>query len=83
VLPGTENQAYLTAAQIDEDVNFDNDSLDRWRRVSSVRLCIVLRTETPVSAGEANTTTDCDGQSVSDTFLRKVIRTTVALRNRT
>jgi type IV pilus assembly protein PilW len=83
VLPGTENQAYMTAAQIDADETFNDDALDRWRRVSSVRLCIVLRTESPVSAGEANTITDCDGQSVSDTFLRKVIRTTVALRNRT
>lgn len=86
ILPANEAQIYMTAAQINTDAAFVNDSLDRWRRVVSVRLCMVFRSERQ-EADAPIPYFDCDGNrqndgANADRFLRKVVRTTVALRNR-
>jgi len=86
VVGGTETQRYLSAAEIDalKTSTFASDSFDPWRRVTSVKLCIMMR-GLQADAPEPAPVTDCDGNTVggSDRFVRKVLRTTVALRNRT
>lgn len=78
-----ETQVYTTAAAIDSNVAFNADDLNRWNRVTSVQICIVLRSPQVDKNGEAGATVDCDGVTKSDRYLRKVIRTTIALRNHT
>lgn len=84
VLPGNEAQIYMTATQINTAPEFAGDSLDRWRRVVSVRLCMVFRSER-AEADEPVPYVDCAGNRrlPEDRFLRKVVTTTVALRNKT
>lgn len=90
VLP-TATQLYQTAAQIDGNLAYAGDILDRWRRVTSVTICVVLRGQTadaPAATpfqpciGNANATT-VTTPAASDRFLRKTVRATVVLRNRT
>lgn len=86
VVGGNETQRYLSAAAIDalKATTFASDSLDPWRRVTSVKLCVMLR-GLQADAPEAVPVRDCDGNLIdgTDRFIRKVLRTTVALRNRT
>lgn len=82
--PVAQTQRYLTATEIDTELAYAADDLDRWRRVVSVRLCITVRSTT--QAANAPTAYEaCDDTVVTptDRFLRKTVRATVALRNRT
>lgn len=75
---------YLTATQVTALAPATNPEL-AWRRVKSVRVCVVARSEAPVARGAALTQyLDCDGNvaSSTDNRLRRAYTTTVVLRNR-
>ncbi|KQT10708.1 hypothetical protein ASG30_07800 [Ramlibacter sp. Leaf400] len=59
---------------------------ERWGKVASVRICVVVRSNKPVVLGEGSARyVKCDGtidSSVSDSYLRRAYSTTVVLRNR-
>lgn len=86
---------YLTADQVVTEstmATLANDS-DRWGRVITVRVCVVVRSEAPVVPSTASAAVnaaaasyvDCDGSVNSantDRRLRRAYTTTVVLRNR-
>ena len=79
---------YLSATQIDTNValaSLPNDGA-RWSKVITVRICVLVRSESPVVSDSASASyLKCDG-SVSaaqpDLRLRRAYSTTVVLRNR-
>ena len=79
---------YLTAHGVETETSLAalaNSGL-RWGRVLSVRICIVVRSETPV-APDADSAKyyKCDGtldSTKTDLRLRRAYSTTVVLRNR-
>jgi len=92
---------YLTANQVETDtalalapttLAYDGgDSVKanlwaRWARVSTVRVCVVIRSENPVVSDTASQQyVKCDGtvdSSQTDLRLRRAYTTTVVLRNR-
>ena len=92
---------YLTANQVETDVALASATLipppqaadptepnrwARWSRVSTVRLCVVVRSEQPVVTDTASQQyVKCDGtvdSSQTDLRLRRAYTTTVVLRNR-
>lgn len=80
--------AYMTAAEIDQlaTAKVGADAIDdRWGRVLSVRICLLVRSPDPVNdASNANTYTDCNNvtQEANDNRLRRTFVSTVMLRNR-
>ncbi len=82
--------SYQTAAEIDALANsgtFPTDNLlDRWGRVLSVRVCLVMRSDQPVRDAPAGAFTykNCNNidTTAADGFMRKTYTTTVLLRNR-
>lgn len=62
------------------------DDAVRWQKVASVRVCVVIRSNKPVSLGEGSASyLKCDGSvetSPPDSRLRRAYTTTVVLRNR-
>lgn len=63
----------------------DADEIGNWNNVNSVRICMLLRSESTRVARAAQTYTDCNGQSVTaaDQRLRQAAWMTINLRNRT
>jgi type IV pilus assembly protein PilW len=87
--PGTV-AGYLTPNQIEN--NFDNvnglvnlaTAQLRWDRVSTVQICLVVRSADPVLDTATTTYLDCDGQVATskDRRIRRAYFATVELRNR-
>lgn len=79
---------YLTANQVLTETNMALLASDaaRWGRVLTVRICIVVRSESPVAPDIASASyVKCDGNvdtSKTDLRLRRAYSTTVVLRNR-
>jgi type IV pilus assembly protein PilW len=86
---------YLTAQQVETDTNVDSTGIAlstlatsqaRWDRVTTVRICVLVRSELPVATAGADSVKyiNCDGNltTPSDQRLRKAYYTTVVLRNR-
>jgi type IV pilus assembly protein PilW len=79
---------YLTADGVITETNMAllASDADRWGRVITVRICVVVRSETPVAPDAASASyTKCDGStdsSKTDLRLRRAYSTTVVLRNR-
>ncbi|WP_051236183.1 PilW family protein [Ottowia thiooxydans] len=81
--------AYLTATQIDalpSSSKLPNITDDRWGRVLSVRICLLIRSEQPMrdvpTGGHAYKTCDNSDAAGTDGYLRRTFTTTVLLRNR-
>jgi type IV pilus assembly protein PilW len=79
---------YLDASEILTEANMAalSDDATRWAKVATVRICIVVRSETPVAPDAASAQyLDCSGTLVTtppDLRLRRAYTTTVVLRNR-
>ena len=79
---------YLTANGIATDANLAAlTTPQRWARVLTVRICVLVRSASPLPVGEASAQyIDCHGNLVStnaaDFRLRRAYTTTVVLRNR-
>jgi type IV pilus assembly protein PilW len=79
---------YLTANQVINDVNMAGlaDDAARWAKVISVRICVLVRSESAVAPDAASAQyVKCDGTletSPPDLRLRRAFSTTVVLRNR-
>jgi type IV pilus assembly protein PilW len=81
--------AYLSAAEIDAlpvTGTLPNATDDRWGRVLSVRVCLLMRSDQPVPdapAGAPHYST-CDNRDAAsaDHYLRRAFTTTALLRNR-
>lgn len=73
--------SYLTAAGVDALPGADAD--ERWSRVVSVKICLVMRSELPDQNGPS-TYRDCAGAVVAspNNFSRRSFQTVVTLRNR-
>lgn len=76
---------YRTASQIDSE--FATEALlDRWRRVASVKICVLMRSVEPArdNSISGQSYKDCDGntQTSSDGYLRRAYITTAQLRNK-
>lgn len=85
--PGdTQVITYLNAADI--NTAFSGESMDtRWKRVVSVKTCLLMRSAMPMKDIAATATyRDCDGtlvtQATPDGYLRRAFITTATLRNR-
>lgn len=78
--------AYRTAAQIDS--LYSTESIDaRWKRVVSVKICLLMRSADPMKDIAATASyIDCDGAkktlTTPDGYLRRSFITTAALRSR-
>lgn len=87
--PATAGVAgYLTADQVRTQVNMAglaNDA-ERWAKVITVRICVLVRSEMPVAADAASARyLKCDGTletTPADLRLRRAYHATVVLRNR-
>ncbi len=57
---------------------------ERWSRVISVRICLVMRSEGQSQGSAGSPYKDCSGANVTptDNFIRKVFQTVVTLRSR-
>ena len=78
---------YLTADQVVTESNMALLPIaDRWGKVLTVRVCIVVRSEKPVASDSASASyLKCDGSrdtTKTDLRLRRAYSTTVVLRNR-
>ncbi|MDA7415202.1 PilW family protein [Xenophilus arseniciresistens] len=80
---------YLDASEVDALLStrtLPTDTEDRWGRVLSVRVCLLMRSDQPVNdAPEGGMTyKDCSNvdQKGTDGYLRRTFTTTVLLRNR-
>ncbi|MDO8279152.1 MAG: PilW family protein [Burkholderiaceae bacterium] len=71
---------YATAAQIDA---LPGDVDQRWKRVISAKICLIMRSET-ADQGGAQPYIDCAGTLVTpnDNFMRRAFSSVVTLRNR-
>jgi type IV pilus assembly protein PilW len=85
---GRSNQVlrYVNAAAVDTMLLADGTpaSVDqRWARVVSVKICMVVRASTP-DQSQPQPYADCDDQTATptDKYLRRSISTVVTLRNR-
>ena len=79
---------YLTADQVRTQVNMAalaNDA-ERWAKVITVRICVLVRSEAPVATDSASARyLKCDGRweaAPPDLRLRRAYHATVVLRNR-
>ena len=62
-------------------------NVDRWKKVATVRVCVIMRSETPILGTDlTHYYYGCDAAaapiSITDGILRRAFITTVALRNR-
>lgn len=80
---------YLTANEIENNSALKTaipSSANRWGRVLTVRICVVVRSESPIAqADESTAYYKCDGtldSTQTDRRLRRAYSTTVVLRNR-
>ncbi|PWW48619.1 PilW family protein [Melaminivora alkalimesophila] len=80
---------YATAAEIDalpSSGTITDPTQDRWSRVLSVRICVIMRSELPVQDAPdgAMKYKDCENvdRGITDNYLRRAFTTTVLLRNR-
>lgn len=80
---------YLTANDIESNSAFTTaipSSANRWGRVLTVRICVVVRSEKPIAqVNESTSYYGCNGtlnSSQTDRYLRRAYSTTVVLRNR-
>lgn len=79
---------YLTANEVvtESTMALLTSDADRWGRVLTVRICVVVRSENAVAPDSASSSyIQCDGSidsSKTDMRLRKAYTTTVVLRNR-
>jgi type IV pilus assembly protein PilW len=79
---------YLSASQIETDPSMASltSSLERWKRVVAVRICVLARSEANIT--NSNTSSqyvDCEGNlktNTTDLRLRRAYFATVSLRNR-
>jgi type IV pilus assembly protein PilW len=79
---------YLSASQIETDPSMASltSSLERWKRVVAVRICVLTRSEANIT--NSNTSSqyvDCEGNlktNTTDLRLRRAYFATVSLRNR-
>lgn len=82
----TQVVTYMTASDL--NTAFSGESMDtRWRRVLSVKTCLLMRSTDPIKDIAATATyRDCDGtlvtQATPDGYLRRAFITTGTLRNR-
>lgn len=86
-LTNTAIAGYLDASDLAGHPAFAGASeAERWGKVASVRICVVVRSNRPVVHGEGSARyVKCDGTietSVPDSYLRRAYSTTVVLRNR-
>ncbi len=75
---------YLTQTQLDADATtLGITTEDSWKRVVSVKICMVMRSEAPDQNGSGSYV-DCSGTVVAsgDKYLRRAFRSVVSLRNR-
>ncbi|CAK7029889.1 PilW family protein [Saezia sanguinis] len=79
---------YMTASQVAS--SFPNETVsgtegyDRWNRVTSVRVCVLVRSREPVSSAPSFDYTDCDGVAQPDPgtgYLHRAMFTTVEIPN--
>lgn len=87
VTPEADIAGYLDATGIATHPGFAPlDDAERWRKVASVRVCVVVRSSKPVVVPEGSRRyLKCDGSlenSPPDSHLRRAYSTTVVLRNR-
>jgi type IV pilus assembly protein PilW len=79
---------YLTALQVVNETSMAAmaNVPNQWGKVLAVRVCVVVRSESPVLTDTASSAyTKCDGATgpaVPDLYLRRAYSTTVVLRNR-
>jgi type IV pilus assembly protein PilW len=79
---------YLAASDVvtDSTMALLTSDADRWGRVLSVRVCVVVRSESAIAPDTGSSSyTKCDGStdsSKTDMRLRRAYSTTVVLRNR-
>ena len=83
----TQIVAYLNAADVDTAFASDTNVNDRWRRVISVKVCLLMRSaETMKDIAATATYRDCDGTSKTlstpDGYMRRAFLTTATVRNR-
>lgn len=87
VTPEADIAGYLDATGIATHPEFAPlDDAERWRKVASVRVCVVVRSSKPVVVPVGSRRyLKCDGSlenSPPDSHLRRAYSTTVVLRNR-
>ena len=83
----TQIVAYLNAADVDTAFAADTDVDERWRRVVSVKICLLMRSaETMRDIAATATYRDCDGTSKTlstpDGYMRRAFISTATVRNR-
>ena len=69
----------------DLDTNYSGESMqDRWSRVRSVKICVLMRSAETARDGTSQSYRDCWGnvQQSSDGYLRRAYITTAQLRNK-
>lgn len=68
-----------------KDADTEDPPPNSWCAVTSVRVCLIVRSDDRTTEEENTPYTDCDGNeaSVADRRLRRAMITTISLRNRT
>lgn len=76
--------SYLPASALDRNCSSLNAKADSWCSVSSVRICVVIRSDDNVNDQTGVPYIDCDGvqRTANDRRFRQAFTTTVAIRNR-
>lgn len=71
---------YMSATELTSQYSAD---VDPWRRVASVRICILVRSSQPIALAPSYEYTDCNGatQTSGDSHLRRALFTTVEVAN--
>ena len=79
----TQVVAYMSAADIDTQYAAEAADL-RWKRVLSVRVCLLMRGDAKASDQDTAPYIDCDNvkQTSADKLLRRAFTTTISMRNR-
>lgn len=74
-----QTEQYLTASEVKSHFASADDG---WRRVTSVRICIIVRSSNPVPA-PTHDYTNCNGKLITpkDNYLRQAMFTTVEVSN--
>lgn len=83
----TQIVTYLNAADVDAAFAADTDVNERWRRVVSVKVCLLMRSAEMMKDIAATATyRDCNGTlttlATPDGYMRRAFLTTATLRNR-
>lgn len=77
---------YLKSSDINTDTTIAAALVDRWAKVATVRVCVVVRSDKPLApSAESARYYKCDGSlntAPPDLRLRRAYTTTVVLRNR-